>query len=233
MPDLTEKGKLRRDQIIASADHLLRTYGYEDMTLRMLAQEVGISRGHLGHYFKEKKDLLFELTEVTINNLWTGSIELCSEWNNPYITYAFAVHWFFLICSELSDIKKIMFQALKHWDIQRAFSQMFVDHFIQFLQKNKNDFDIEKLEIFVQMSFAAQFNYICCYENTLTDDVSAVGSDLHIQTLFMLLGFQQDESERINKLVRSRIIDLSVKRLLVPFQYDYNWYRVANHQFRV
>jgi AcrR family transcriptional regulator len=232
MSELTEKGKQRRDIIIAAGDKLLRQYGYEETTLRMLAQDVGISRGHLGHYFKEKKDLLFVLTDVTLKNLWYGSDRLCSEWNDPYITYAFAVHWFFLLCVRLGDIKRVIFQALKHWEIQREFSQRFAQKFIKLLEKYGNDFDHEKIAVSVQMAFAAEFNYICEYEERFSDSLSTEGSDLHINILFMLLSLN-GSSQATNNLVHERINLLTIERLIIPFTYTYQWYEIDNNPFIV
>lgn len=233
MPDLTEKGKIKRDAIVAAADALLRQHGYEQMTLRMLANEVGISRGHLGHYFKEKKDLLFELTEVAIENLWHGAVELGKEWDDPYVVYSFAVHWFFLVCANLPDIRRIMYESLKYWDIQRAFSQLFAVRFQEILGEEHRPALLEDFLIHVHMSFAAQFNYICCYEDVVSDENALQGSDLHIRILFLLSGLSDADAERANALAKEKIASVTKQRLLAPFQHDYRWYQMEEHLFSV
>lgn len=233
MPEITPKGRQRLDLIIASADNMIRQYGYEDMTLRMLAQELGISRGHLGHYFKEKKDLLFVLTDVTLKNLWTGSEALGMEWNDPYATYAFANHWFFLLCTRLEDIKRVTFETLKHWDIQREFSRRFAMCFIDLLKRHNIKVDYDDFLTSVQVSFAAQFNYVYNNEANFSDLISIEGSKVHIEILCMLQKLGSKRAKEINNLALEKIQSLSVDRLVKPFTYTYKWYEIENHPFVV
>lgn len=233
MPEITPKGRQRLDLIIASADNMIRQYGYEDMTLRLLAQELGISRGHLGHYFKEKKDLLFVLTDVTLKNLWTASESLCMAWHDPYATYAFAVHWFFLICVHINDIKRVIFQSLKHWDIQREFSRRFAQCFIDLLKRSQADFDEQNILTSIQVSFAAHFNYVYNNEAAFTEEISIEGSNVHLEILFLLQKLSSQKAKQTNDLALGMIQTLSVERLVKPFTYTYSWYEIENNPFVV
>lgn len=229
---LTVKGRERRDKIIAVADILVRQYGYEDMTLRMLAQEAGISRGHLGHYFSEKKDLLLVLTDAMLKNLWIGSEEFCKDRKDPFFTYAFAVHWFFLTCSRLEDIKRITFQSLKYPDIQQEFSSRFAAIFCELLKRSGIEIEFDSLLTAVQMSFAAQFCNVCKYDDSsYSDECSFQTSDKHIEILFLLLKLDVQKASETNEAVRACINQYTIDRLVEPFRYTYKWYEIDNNSF--
>ena len=236
MAVLTVKGLQRQKEILAAADELFREYGYENTTLRMIAQEVGISCGHLEHYFKEKKDLLNALAELMIKNLWDIGTEVCRELGeDSYIRYAFAVHLLFQICSYLPDIKKITLEYVKHHDNQLDFSGLFGEQFLKrFGDEPVDDTAAARIRTAVNMAFAAQ---ICCVQliddESFTSEVANRTSADHIRILFLLLKKDLDEAERISKAVSEKIKEFTTARLAVPFTKTYRWYVIEENNFRI
>jgi len=57
------------DAIREAAVRLIARYGFEAMTLRMLADEIGIQAGSLYHYFTSKQELLFMLLSEIMKDL--------------------------------------------------------------------------------------------------------------------------------------------------------------------
>src|SRR5450759_4188626 len=49
---------VRRDEILDVAEGLIRTRGYEDMSVQSVQDELGCSRGAIYHYFKSKEAIL-------------------------------------------------------------------------------------------------------------------------------------------------------------------------------
>lgn len=52
-----------KDKILATSKDLFNEHGFGEPTLNSIAQKVGISRGNLTYYFKDKEQLLEELVE--------------------------------------------------------------------------------------------------------------------------------------------------------------------------
>ncbi|MFK7950184.1 MAG: TetR/AcrR family transcriptional regulator [Saprospiraceae bacterium] len=52
-----------KDKILATSKELFNVHGFGEPTLNAIAQKVGISRGNLTYYFKDKEALLEELVE--------------------------------------------------------------------------------------------------------------------------------------------------------------------------
>jgi AcrR family transcriptional regulator len=54
---------LRREAILDAAEGLIRTRGYEQMSIQDVQDELGVSRGAIYHYFASKSDLLEAVVE--------------------------------------------------------------------------------------------------------------------------------------------------------------------------
>ncbi|MCJ7655507.1 MAG: TetR/AcrR family transcriptional regulator, partial [Dehalococcoidia bacterium] len=60
---------VRRRQIIAAARRLIIKHGAEHVTVRRMAEEVGISEAAIYRHFKSKKDILYLLADDIEQNL--------------------------------------------------------------------------------------------------------------------------------------------------------------------
>jgi AcrR family transcriptional regulator len=74
-----EKQELRR-KILAAATDLFLEYGYEEFSLRQVAEEIGYSPGTIYLHFKDKDDLVFSIADEgflrfgqTLENAATGT----------------------------------------------------------------------------------------------------------------------------------------------------------------
>ncbi len=235
MAVLTAKGLQRQKDILAAADDLFRQNGYDNTTLRMIAQSVGISCGHLEHYFKEKKDLLNSLSEILIQNLWKAGEKICSEEEStPFTKYIAAVHLLFLVCSKLPDLKQVMFEYVKNHDNQMEFSKLFSQKFLEDLGDEKRNATDEQIRIAVDMAFAAQ---LCCVneldEEKFTDEMAKKTSTDHIKILFLLLGKNVKEAEKICAEVNEKIEICNIDKITRPFTKSYRWYVIEENEFEV
>src|SRR5262245_42800632 len=62
-------GHERRGEIVTAAKRLFMSEGYEAVTTRQLAQEVGLSQTGLYVYFKSKDDILAEIRQSAFQRL--------------------------------------------------------------------------------------------------------------------------------------------------------------------
>jgi AcrR family transcriptional regulator len=71
-------GPIRREQICRAAVAVIAREGYAGTTMRMVAEEAGVSTGMLNHYFANRQDLLIQaLVYVSERSLvrYSGAIE--------------------------------------------------------------------------------------------------------------------------------------------------------------
>lgn len=58
-----------RHKILSEAQHLFLQRGYDRTSLQMIADKVNISKSNLYHYFKNKEELFYELTDGAAEGL--------------------------------------------------------------------------------------------------------------------------------------------------------------------
>lgn len=234
MANITAKGEEKRNEIIAISDDLFRKHGYEHTTLRMIAGKVGISTGHLVHYFSEKKQIMYALSDLLISNIWDNTETIDKKWDeDPFIMYSFAVHWHFLICAQLEDIQIIMKEFCRDGENQIDFSQRFADRFISILEKRGYAADMGEIRTYICMAFAAQVCYINMDKSDFDEKTAAETSDSHVLMLYSLLGKPRKSAERANSLVNQKIKKLNAERLVKPFSFTYRDYVLEGKEFIV
>lgn len=58
-----------RHRILLESEHLFLQRGYDRTSMQMIADKVNISKGNLYHYFKNKEELFYELTDSAAEGL--------------------------------------------------------------------------------------------------------------------------------------------------------------------
>ena len=58
-----------RHKILLESEHLFLQRGYDRTSLQMIADKVNISKSNLYHYFKNKEELFYELTDSAADGL--------------------------------------------------------------------------------------------------------------------------------------------------------------------
>jgi AcrR family transcriptional regulator len=83
---LTQKKntEIRKKQIIDATRKLIIRHGSEQITVRKIAEEVGISEAAVYRHFKSKGDILDMLSRYTAANL-AGDIPVTNEYNGSFL----------------------------------------------------------------------------------------------------------------------------------------------------
>jgi len=74
---------LRRAQLTAAAYKVVAQKGYNDFTIKDIAEEAGLSTGLVHYYFKNKEDLLFKLLKEMNANLRDNLKKALTELTEP------------------------------------------------------------------------------------------------------------------------------------------------------
>lgn len=79
----TAKGKARIEEILGVARRLFTEGGYSEMTMRQVADQVGISLSNVQHYFPSRESLLRALLESVMNSYDPALGEIEEKFTNP------------------------------------------------------------------------------------------------------------------------------------------------------
>lgn len=82
MPPIPELEAIRRNQILSAAIRIIGTSGYAHVTMADIAQEAGLSKGGLAHYFSSKEELFKEAFKAYydgILQMFKDSIDASSD----------------------------------------------------------------------------------------------------------------------------------------------------------
>ncbi|MCL4414010.1 MAG: TetR/AcrR family transcriptional regulator [Acidimicrobiales bacterium] len=63
-------GTISREQVVDAATRVVRAGGYEQMTIRSLASELGVSPMSLYRHVRDKDDLLDEVVDTLLGEVW-------------------------------------------------------------------------------------------------------------------------------------------------------------------
>jgi AcrR family transcriptional regulator len=94
MVSIREKTTVRQRQIIDAARKTIIKYGSEHVTVRRIAEEIGVSEGAIYRHFKSKRDILTFLIEDIENTLLCGleSLPLSSPLTLAILEETMATH---------------------------------------------------------------------------------------------------------------------------------------------
>ncbi len=80
-------GSVSRELIVATALRLVQDRGYQSLTVRSLASEMGVAPMTLYHYVKSKDDLLDEVVDRMLAQVWRPAAKLERGWR-PWLAEA-------------------------------------------------------------------------------------------------------------------------------------------------
>lgn len=88
-----------RDKIIEVANDLFLTFGFKSVTMDDIASKIGVSKKTIYKYFKNKTELVNEVTNHTFETISCGIDEICNKNLNPI--------------EEIFSIKRLVMEHLK------------------------------------------------------------------------------------------------------------------------
>jgi AcrR family transcriptional regulator len=97
-------GSITRDQIVSAATHLIRESGYENLTIRRLAGELGVAPMSIYRHVRDKDDLLNDVVDRLLARAWHPRVresdweawvtEACSKLRQFLVSQPAALHVF-------------------------------------------------------------------------------------------------------------------------------------------
>jgi AcrR family transcriptional regulator len=108
-----------REKILETASQLFAAEGYEAVSMRRVASEVGVTQANLYHYFKNKEDLILS----SLAHVFSGKAQdydtLISDTRDPMQCLERGIEWFFSVLFEAAVFANLYFREMLVGDENR------------------------------------------------------------------------------------------------------------------
>jgi len=145
-----------KDEILACAERMFKSYGYDKTTFQMIADELGITKGAISYHFKFKWGIFDELFSRYLLSLHTYVGEnLPKEHYNSYLHYAVIYICFFRhVMGSKSNWESFYRNEVKDYMHRERFD-MFRVMFKKITTDFRKDFTEEEIRIACHMGIGA------------------------------------------------------------------------------
>lgn len=113
--------------ILKVSTQLFLDQGYDKTTIRQIAEECGIGRGHLYYYFRKKEDILIHIFKQILNKIYDDVIESSDDKTEVLLSYATiqCVYTYTLVLNE--KLFRIYLQGSNIEIVRRAAQNILID----------------------------------------------------------------------------------------------------------
>ena len=178
----------RRVQILEVSEHVFAKYGYRGTRVDDIADQLGVGKGTIYRYFKDKKTLFINIFETgmhALNNMIRENIEVIAE---PPQRIKTAVNTFLRYFDSNREMIEIMMQMRSEFkdEYKRISNALYADYIIRIQENLQNGID---QGVFRQMDV----------EKT----AEAMSSMLHgiLQTFYYAKGTNESLTDRADAMI--------------------------------
>lgn len=113
--------------ILKISTGLFLNQGYDKTTIRQIAEQCGIGRGHLYYYFRKKEDILIHIFKQILNKIYDDVIESSDDKTEVLLSYATiqCVYTYTLVLNE--KLFRIYLQGSNIEIVRRAAQNILID----------------------------------------------------------------------------------------------------------
>lgn len=150
-----------KEKILLVSRELFNTYGYHEVTMRMIADKCNIGVGNLTYHYKKKIDILYALLkegEPTLSTSNTKTIEELYHFISEMVDGVRKNHFFFS-SSQMQTLDESFFEANKQ-NVQKLHTA-FISNLIELQKANKlsEDFNEEEMEAYVSLCMLSHISW--------------------------------------------------------------------------
>lgn len=150
-----------KEKILLVSRELFNTYGYHEVTMRMIADKCNIGVGNLTYHYKKKIDIIYALLkegEPTLSTSNTKTIEELYHFISEMVDGVRKNHFFFS-SSQMQSLDESFFEANKQ-NVQKLHTA-FISNLIELQKANKlsEDFNEEEMEAYVSLCMLSHISW--------------------------------------------------------------------------
>ena len=150
-----------KEKILLVSRELFNTYGYHEVTMRMIADKCNIGVGNLTYHYKKKIDILYALLkegEPTLSTSNTKTIEELYHFISEMVDGVRKNHFFFS-SSQMQSLDESFFEANKQ-NVQKLHTA-FISNLIELQKASKlsEDFNKEEMDAYVSLCMLSHISW--------------------------------------------------------------------------
>lgn len=150
-----------KEKILQVSRELFNTYGYHEVTMRMIADKCNIGVGNLTYHYKKKIDIIYALLQDNVPTLTTANIETIEGLYHFIYEMVDSVrkNHFFFSSSQMQSLDENFFEANKQ-NVQKLHTT-FIANLIELQKANKlsADFSKEEMEAYVSLCMLSHISW--------------------------------------------------------------------------
>jgi TetR/AcrR family transcriptional repressor of bet genes len=127
--DKEQKLKEKKLEIITAFRRCLESNVYSNITIMDVAEEAGLSKGGLLHYFGAKEDLYFELVQQLCNDITAGRRSvlegIANSKEQASISALYVIEQFFLDKNNIHVILNLLLLSFEDESVREVFKKFF------------------------------------------------------------------------------------------------------------
>lgn len=175
------------EEIIKKSFNLFLINGYEKTTIRQIADEVGIGRGHLYYYFKKKEDILLYIYKTILNKIY----ELISNHNmndtELLLNYAITQCLYTYTIVKYEKLFRIYIEASKVPIIRKEYVNLLIELFKKKAPETHYNVTEKDIYISVTVGCAGEEELLRRYYNKEIDlEIEDIIKSVLLTRLFLL-----------------------------------------------
>ena len=191
--------------ILRVSTELFLNKGYENTTIRQIAEASGICRGHLYYYFKKKEDILIHIFKQILLKIYNDVIERNDDKTEVLLSYAIiqCIYTYILVFNE--KLFRIYIEGSKIEIVRRASQNVL----IELCKKKSQDMNYDISEKDIRFSIIIGYSGECellkrFYNNEENFDIDSIVKSIISTRLFLLHIISHEE---IDDIVNKAIVD--------------------------
>ena len=189
-----------RRRIIEKSSKLFLTQGYNKTTVRKIAEDCGIGRGHLYYYFKKKEDILLFIYRDFLEKIYEYISNNNNIGSNAMVRYAISQYLYTYIIVNSNSLFRIYIEASKVDAIRKEYVSILIDLFNKKGLNKEYKFNEEDIYLSMTIGCAGESELLNYEKNcslTLDDIVKST-----IMTRLLLLHIDYN---KINNIIEEAI----------------------------
>jgi AcrR family transcriptional regulator len=118
IPDVKKK-------ILQSAERLFNSYSYEDVDMRLIAKEAGVSVGTVYYHFSDKSGIFMSACEKTVERLLVSMAGICNSRVHPQQRLnQYLKHLYQLTQYRKESIRKLFYEGILNIQLDNRYPQI-------------------------------------------------------------------------------------------------------------
>lgn len=197
LAEIEDIGDIKK-RIIAKSSKLFITQGYNKTTIRRIAEESGLGRGHLYYYFKKKENILLQIYKSFLEKIYKYIIDNHTLGSSTLVSYAVSQYLYTNIIVNSDALFRIYIEASKVDIIRKEYVNILIDLFDEKVKESEYDFSERDIYLSVTIGCAGESELLNRYyeksiDLTLEEIIKSI-----ITTRLLLLNI---DSDSINKII--------------------------------